>query len=82
MGKEQMASVSTHRKRSLPRNQLLAAMSASDFALLRPHLKPIAMPVFKDMEQPNRLSTRGPLGSRRMGSMATTFLQFDNARPK
>ena len=49
-----MASVSAHRKGPLPRNQLLAAMSASDFALLRPHLKPIAMAVFKDMEQPNR----------------------------
>ena len=29
-------------------------MSASDLALLRAHLKPIAMPVFTDMEQPNR----------------------------
>jgi CRP-like cAMP-binding protein len=29
-------------------------MSASDLALLLPHLKPIAMAVFKDMEQPNR----------------------------
>jgi CRP-like cAMP-binding protein len=37
-----------------PRNQLLAAMSAGDLALLQPHLKPIALAVFKDMEQPNR----------------------------
>ena len=29
-------------------------MSAGDLALLQPHLKPIAMAVFKDMEQPNR----------------------------
>ena len=49
-----MSSVSAPRKHFLPRNQLLAAMSASDFALLRPHLKPIAMAVFKDMEQPDR----------------------------
>jgi CRP-like cAMP-binding protein len=49
-----MVSVSASRKPARPRNQLLAAMSASDLALLRAHLKPIAMPVFKDMEQPNR----------------------------
>ena len=54
MGKEPMSSVFAPRKHSSPRNQLLAAMSASDFALLRPHLKPIVMAVFKDMEQPNR----------------------------
>ena len=48
-----MDSVSGLRKTS-PRNQLLAAMSAGDLALLQPHLKPIAMAVFKDMEQPNR----------------------------
>jgi CRP-like cAMP-binding protein len=49
-----MVPVSALRKPSPPRNQLLAAMSASDLALLLPHLKPIAMAVFKDMEQPNR----------------------------
>jgi len=49
-----MASVSALRKTPSPRNQLLAAMSAGDLALLQPHLKPIAMAVFKDMEQPNR----------------------------
>jgi CRP-like cAMP-binding protein len=48
-----MVSISASRKPA-PRNQLLAAMSASDLALLQAHLKPIAMPVFKDMEQPNR----------------------------
>jgi CRP-like cAMP-binding protein len=49
-----MVLVSASRKPARPRNQLLAAMSASDLALLQAHLKPIAMPVFKDMEQPNR----------------------------
>ena len=49
-----MAPVSAFRKPSPPRNQLLAAMSAGDLALLQPHLKPIAMAVFKDLEQPNR----------------------------
>jgi hypothetical protein len=49
-----MVSVSASLKPARPRNQLLAAMSASDLALLQAHLKPIAMPVFKDMEQPNR----------------------------
>jgi CRP-like cAMP-binding protein len=29
-------------------------MSAADLALLQPHLRPVAMPVFKDMERPNR----------------------------
>ena len=29
-------------------------MSASDLALLEPHLKPIAMAVFKELEKPNR----------------------------
>ena len=37
-----------------PRNQLLAAMSATDLALLRPHLQPVTMPLLKDMERPNR----------------------------
>src|ERR1700733_8964981 len=49
-----MVAVSALRKSATPRNQLLAAMSASDLALLQPHLKPIALAVFKDMEQPNR----------------------------
>lgn len=29
-------------------------MSAADLALIRPHLKPVAMPLLKDMERPNR----------------------------
>jgi CRP-like cAMP-binding protein len=47
-----MAAVSG--KFSPPRNQLLSAMSVADLALLRPHLKPIEMAVFKEMERPNR----------------------------
>ena len=54
-----MAGVSATRNSSQSRNQLLAAMSAADFALLRPHLKPVAMALLKDMEQPNqRIETR------------------------
>ena len=49
-----MAPVSALRKPSPSRNQLIAAMSASDLALLQPHLKSIAMPILKDLEQPNR----------------------------
>ena len=49
-----MASVSATRNTSPPRNQLLAAMSGADFASLQPHLRPVAMPLLKDMEQPNR----------------------------
>jgi CRP-like cAMP-binding protein len=48
-----MATVS-RRSSSLPRNQLLNAMSATDLALLQPHLKPIEMAVFKEMERPNK----------------------------
>ena len=51
-GKEPTASALS--KTPSPRNQLLAAMSAGDLALLQPHLKPIELAVFKDMEQPNR----------------------------
>jgi CRP-like cAMP-binding protein len=29
-------------------------MSRTDLALLRPHLQPVTMPVFKDLERPNR----------------------------
>ena len=36
------------------RNRLLAALSPGDFALLQPHLQPIALPVKKDIERPNR----------------------------
>ncbi len=48
-----MAAVS-RRSSSSPRNQLLNAMSVTDLALLRPHLKPIEMAVFKEMERPNQ----------------------------
>ena len=49
-----MASVSVTRKSSPRRNQLLAAMSATDFASLQPHLQPVPMALLKDMERPNR----------------------------
>ena len=49
-----MAPVSAARKTSPHRNQLLAAMSASDFASLQPHLQPVAMELLKEMERPNR----------------------------
>jgi CRP-like cAMP-binding protein len=37
-----------------PRNRLLGALSPADLALLLPHLRPVPMAVFKDMERPNR----------------------------
>jgi CRP-like cAMP-binding protein len=49
-----MASVSAIRNSSPPRNQLLAGMSANDFASLEPHLQPVPMALLKDMERPNR----------------------------
>ena len=49
-----MATVAAARNSSPPRNQLLAAMSATDFASLQPHLKPVPMALLKDMERPNR----------------------------
>ena len=49
-----MAPLSAARKTSPHRNQLLAAMSASDFASLQPHLQPVAMELLKEMERPNR----------------------------
>ena len=49
-----MSPVATPNNSARPRNQLLAAMSAVDLALLRPHLKPVAMPLLKDMERANR----------------------------
>ena len=49
-----MAPVSAPRSSSPPRNQLLAAMSATDLALLRPHLQPVALELLKDLERPNR----------------------------
>ena len=49
-----MAPVSATRNSSPPRNQLLAAMSATDFASLQPHLQPVPMALLKEMERPNR----------------------------
>jgi len=49
-----MATVSAPYSSSPPRNRLLAAMSAPDFALLRPHLRPVALELLKDLERPNR----------------------------
>ena len=49
-----MAAVSASRSSSPPRNQLLAAMSATDLALLRPHLRPVALELLKDLDRPNR----------------------------
>jgi CRP-like cAMP-binding protein len=41
-------------RNDLPRNRLLAALSRDDRALLLPHLKPLALPLLKEMERPNR----------------------------
>ena len=49
-----MAAVSATRSSSPPCNQLLAAMSAPDFALLKPYLRPVALELLKDLERPNR----------------------------
>ena len=49
-----MARVAASRNSLPPRNQLLAAMSAADFASLQPHLKPVPMALLKDMERPNQ----------------------------
>ena len=48
-----MATVSARSSARL-RNRLLAALSPSDFALLQPHLEPMALPVKRDIERPNR----------------------------
>ena len=53
-GKRAMAAVSATRNSSPPRNQLLAAMSAADFASLQPHLEPVALELLKDLERPDR----------------------------
>jgi CRP-like cAMP-binding protein len=39
---------------SPPRNLLLAAMSASDYALLQPYLRRTALPLKRDLERPDR----------------------------
>jgi CRP-like cAMP-binding protein len=46
--------LSAQRRSSPYRNQLLAAMSRPDFALLEPSLRPLKLPLRHDMEQPNR----------------------------
>ena len=46
--------VSTIRRSSPPRNQLLAALSARDFALLQPPLRSTELALKKDIERPNR----------------------------
>ena len=46
--------VSSIRRSSLPRNGLLAALSPGDLTLLQPHLQPMALPVKRDIERPNR----------------------------
>ena len=49
-----MAPVSAARNSSSPRNQLLAAMSATDFASLQPHLQRVPMALLKELERPKR----------------------------
>ena len=49
-----MAAVSTTRRSSPSRNGLLAALSPGDFALLQPHLEPMALALKRDIERPNR----------------------------
>lgn len=39
---------------SPPRNQLLRTLSRADFALLQPHLRPIALALKAEIERPNR----------------------------
>jgi CRP-like cAMP-binding protein len=48
-----MASISALRN-SPPPNQLLAALSPADLALLQPHLRDVALGLLKDLERPNR----------------------------
>jgi CRP-like cAMP-binding protein len=45
---------SSIRNSSHSRNRLLAELSASDLALVQPHLQPVPMPLLRDMERPNR----------------------------
>ena len=54
-----MAGVSAPRSSSPPRNQLLAAMSAPDFALLGPHLRPVALELLKDLERGQIIAVAG-----------------------
>src|SRR5580658_4455181 len=41
-------------KHSPSRNRLLSVLSDGDFALLQPHLRPVALPLLYDLERPNR----------------------------
>lgn len=41
-------------KHSPSRNRLLSVLSDDDFALLQPHLRPVALPLLYDLERPNR----------------------------
>ena len=54
MGIEFMDQVSATGNSTRPRNRLLAALLPADLELLQPHLRHVAMKVFKDMERPNR----------------------------
>jgi hypothetical protein len=49
-----MAKVSAPHSSSPPRNRLLAALTLADFALLQPHLRPVALPLKTQIERPNR----------------------------
>jgi len=49
-----MATVSTPRHSPPIRNCLLRALLPTDLALLQPHLKPVVLPLYKDIEWPNR----------------------------
>jgi CRP-like cAMP-binding protein len=49
-----MATVTAVLNSAPSRNRLLGALSPTDLALLQPHLRPLPMAVFKDMERPNR----------------------------
>jgi CRP-like cAMP-binding protein len=46
--------VATPRHSPSPRNQLLAAMSVADLALLQAHMQSVPMPLLKDLERSNR----------------------------
>jgi hypothetical protein len=50
-----MATASALRHSPPIRNRLLRALLPTDLALLRPHLKPVVLPLYKDIERPNRL---------------------------
>jgi hypothetical protein len=49
-----MAAVRTPGSSARSRNRLLAALSPADFTLLQAHLQPMALPLKRDIERPNR----------------------------